>query len=261
MTGPFPRFQPLKAPLRRALRALGTRWRARQLRRGVARLRREARAGRVRASTLDLLFRGWGNPAFTADPPFLQAVADRALSSPGPLLDLGSGLTTLVAGVIAQQRGIEVWSVEQDPAWHARMRDVLAGHGVPVRLVHAPLRTRDDFAWYAVRGIPAYFPHVFCDGPAILDEGRWPAAVYRSWRYGTVPGLQALGVEWGEILLHDGDDPRCDALRARWEAEGVGTRTVPTAVRPYVLATHGDRDAADAGRSAVAGAARPAGTP
>lgn len=115
-----PKF--LKRPVRLLLDSVDEKRRALQLAHGVAALRDQARTGRVASSLIAEMHAAWGNIAWSADAAFVTEIARRTLASPGPFLDCGSGLSTIVAGVIAQERGSRVWSLEQDRGWYEHMR-------------------------------------------------------------------------------------------------------------------------------------------
>jgi len=232
----------LPAPLKRRLRALVAPFlaaaRRRTLRRRVRELRRAAAAGPVSAELLARVAAAWGNSGYIADMSFVSEVVARVQAGPGPFLDCGSGLTTIVAGAVADACGGRVWSLEQNARWHDEVRDMLAAVGIrSVELWHTPLRPYDDFAWFDLRGrtLPPAFSQVFCDGPAI-SRTRWPEPLYSAWRVGLVPVLRSLGVEFGEILLDDAEDRRSARLRTRWEALGVATRVVETPTGSWVHA-------------------------
>ena len=229
--------QSLKRPVRLLLDVVDERRRARQLAHGIAALRGQARTGRVPASLIADLHAAWGNTGWSADAGFVIELANRTLASPGPFLDCGSGLSTIVAGVIAEQRGARVWSLEQDPAWYEHMRGALAAHDVlSVDLRHAALRTHGGYAWFDIdrRHLPGRFTQIYCDGPAVLPE-EWPEPQYSNWRGGVVPILGSLGIAFDEILLDDAEDPRCAILRERWAALDVETEIVSTATGSYVI--------------------------
>src|SRR5688572_10649779 len=58
---------------------------------------------------------GWGNEGFAASYDYLEEVISRARSTMGPILECGSGLTSLLLGLVAGRRGVEIWSLEHVP--------------------------------------------------------------------------------------------------------------------------------------------------
>src|ERR1051325_5261486 len=204
--------------------------RSRALERAIRTLRHAVRAGRVSPDVCQELRVAWGNPGWTADAEFLAAVASRAPGH-GPVLECGSGLTTLILGVIADEHGSNVWTLEQDHRWSRYMDGVLRRFAIrSVALWHAPLVGRGDFVWFdlGARRLPPQLARVVCDGPAVLGDAL-PEPIHTSWRVGVVPERQRIGIRSAEILLADGDERRCPGLRRRWEALGVATRVVRTA--------------------------------
>jgi hypothetical protein len=179
----------------------------------------------------------WENQGWAADVSFLWESATRAAAGPGPFLDLGSGLSTVVAGTLAARYGAAVWSLEQDEGWSREMAGTLARLGLDnVVLVHAPLRSYGDFVWFDLRGrsLPPAFSAVFCDGPSVRRR-EWPDPHFSNWRSGAVPVLQNLGISFGEILLDDAEDVRCAALIQRWEAARIRMQVVRAAHGSFVL--------------------------
>jgi len=75
--------------------------------------------------SVSLLRYAWNNDSFSADVDYLMAVAREAEKARGPILECGSGITTLLLGVIAQRRGIEVCTFEHDAKWWAAAKGVL----------------------------------------------------------------------------------------------------------------------------------------
>src|SRR5881296_3729307 len=69
----------------------------------------------------------WGNPSFAAKLEYLEEVARRGASVGGPILECGSGLTTLLLGLVAVRRGVDVWTLEHLPDWHDRVAQDLKG--------------------------------------------------------------------------------------------------------------------------------------
>lgn len=54
---------------------------------------------------IDLIY-GWGNEYWSAQDEYLAVCIDYALSTRGPILECGSGLSTIVIGTIAKSRGL-----------------------------------------------------------------------------------------------------------------------------------------------------------
>lgn len=213
--------------------------RIKRLRRYVRRLKREGAGGRVDLELLGAIRLAWGNAGWVADVGFLAELATRALVGRGPFLECGSGLTTVVAGALAGPRQIPVYALEQSEEWAREMMTLLTALEVEgVVLWHTPLIPQDDFVWFDVREkeLPPAFDTVFCDGPSV-GKSRWSEEQVLNWRSGVVPVLKRRGIEFREILLDDMDDPRSDRLLARWQAEGLKTRTVATPTGPLLVAS------------------------
>lgn len=156
----------------------------------------------------------WGNEGFSADLTYVTAAAELAKTAQGPILECGSGLTTLVCGAIAQRRGIPMHCLEQDSAWADEVKRLL--FGLRAQVWHTPLVLKDDHAWYDITNVelPKHIGAVICDGPAIPTD--WSPAVRINWRYGVLPALAAAGIAYDRLLLDDADDPRAPGVLERW---------------------------------------------
>lgn len=226
----------LKRPLGRIFHAVAAARRDRTLGRCVRELREREWERGVDTTLLDELRTAWGNTDWSADTMYLAALAARVLEMPGPFLECGSGLTTIVAGALAERRAKRVVSLEQDEAWHAHVTATLRRFDVrAVACRYAPLRPYGEYVWFDLRDgtLPAEFSAVFCDGPAV--GRRWPEPLRANWRAGVVPILAERHIRFGEILLDDAEDPRCGGLRGIWEAAGIATEVVETATGPMVV--------------------------
>ena len=91
------------------------------------------------SETLGDLILGW----------YLFACLSHAMTIEGPILECGSGLTTLLIGAVAQRRGIELWSLEHTQAWGDRVRRALERYRIDcVHLHTSALRDYGGFTWY-----------------------------------------------------------------------------------------------------------------
>ena len=64
---------------------------------------------------------GWDNQGWDAKLEYLEEILRRALVTEGPVLECGSGMTTLLLGELAGKRGVETWSLEHHDGWHRRV--------------------------------------------------------------------------------------------------------------------------------------------
>lgn len=152
----------------------------------------------------------WGNSAWSADTDLLQEALRAAARAQGKVLECGSGLSTLLLGVVLQQRGLELWSLEHDATWFERMRDAIARQRLSgVRLRHAPLSDYGAFHWYgfAPEEVSGTFSLVICDGP----PGNTPGG-----RGGLLPVLRSCLAPDVRILVDDADRDSERDMAHRW---------------------------------------------
>ena len=214
------RFIP--ARLKRAVRES---LRERSFRRAV---RRVAGLSAGRTPTREMLVElqeGWGNEGFAARTDYLEEVAARAVETEGPVLECGSGLTSVLLGLLAGPRGVETWSLEHLPEWRERVARALEDNGIAgVRVCHAPLKDYGEFSWYdpPPELAAAGFRLVVCDGP----PGTTPGG-----RYGLLPVFGRRLAEGALILLDDADRGGEADVLERWAGEAeleVKVRHTPT---------------------------------
>ncbi|HXG02512.1 MAG TPA: hypothetical protein VNO23_03730 [Candidatus Binatia bacterium] len=158
------------------------------------------------------LLRAWGNYGFAPPREYVEVVAEHARRTRGPVLECGSGLTTLVLAALAGRRGVPVLSLEHLEEWRRGVAAALASLNAPAsRVLLAPLRDYGSFAWYAVPPeLPRDFRLVVCDGPPGDTKGG---------RYGLLPVLQDSLAPGAVILLDDADRPDEAAVLDRWRRE------------------------------------------
>ena len=161
----------------------------------------------------------WDNDGYSGKVAYLVEIARRAVLTRGPILECGSGLSTILLGLLAARRGIDVWSLEHIPEWHARVRSVLESLGIPTVHLHlTPLRNYGDFDWYSLplASMPHTFQLVVCDGPPGTNRGG---------RYGLLPVMRTRLLEGFLVLLDDAARPEEQNMIQRWAAEGGWSAT------------------------------------
>ena len=161
----------------------------------------------------------WGNGAFSADVSYIMQMARLAERTRGPILECGSGLTTLIAGILAERRGQSVLSLEQDPEWLEVVQRAIDRYQVAgITVVHTPLRQFGDHVWYDLGDLelPRHTGAVLCDGPFVDDQ--W-GPLQSQWRYGLLPALAARSVSFDAILLDDATERFAAGVAERWTTE------------------------------------------
>jgi hypothetical protein len=89
----------------------------------------------------------WSNGGYAARQSYVRALVDHALqlNRGDNVLDVGSGLSTLILKRICEVKGAHLYALEHDADWCKRMRK-LAGDCVRF----APLKSYGEFDWYTV---------------------------------------------------------------------------------------------------------------
>lgn len=157
------------------------------------------------------LVRGWNNDNFVATPQYLRAIAEACAAARLPILECGSGLTTIVCATMAAKAGgAEMWTLEHHLAWFDRVRAATRTIGSKnLHLQLAPLRTYGEFDWYDVPidRMPNRFGLVICDGPPGTTRGG---------RYGLIPVLAGRLAPGTLILVDDAHREAEHAVIERW---------------------------------------------
>jgi hypothetical protein len=177
---------------------------------------------------LEDLQRGWANDGMVARTDYLAEVCGQAVRTTGPILECGSGLTTLLLGLLAGRRGVETWTLEHLPEWHRVLMGSLARHHVPnVHLLLTPLRSFGAFTWYdpPLAVMPPRFNLIVCDGPPSDTSGG---------RYGVLPLLGDRLAPNAILLLDDAERPNEAEVLRRWHAE----RAMVTSIRETPSGTY-----------------------
>jgi hypothetical protein len=176
-------------------------------------------AGELPESEVAALSYGWGNEGFSAENSFLTAAVRYAAHAHGPVLECGSGLSTVLLSVATRVRQTLVLSLENDLVWANRVRRALRQQGAGSTIVEcAPLRNYGAFQWYDadLKRMPAKFSLVVCDGP----PGDTPGG-----RYGLVPVMRDHFAP-GCIILLDDAQREAERLTAERWADELGASLV-----------------------------------
>ncbi|MCY2964837.1 MAG: class I SAM-dependent methyltransferase [Planctomycetota bacterium] len=163
----------------------------------------------------ELVF-GWGNTSFSAQTEYLERCMVEVAKSTGPILECGSGLSTLVLGTVAQRNNLKMWSFENSPEWALRVRTQLEKYGITsVKVCDTPLRSYGEYNWYDSSGesLPNDFGLVICDGPPAQTPGG---------RYGMYPQVKGRLRPDCKIMVDDADREQEREICARWKQENGG---------------------------------------
>jgi hypothetical protein len=225
---PMPVKRLIPAQIKRPARSLLLAYTFRQALREVANLPR----GEMPCRELLMKLRvGWDNQGWDAKLAYLEEILRHALHTEGPILECGSGLTTLLLGQLAGRLGIETWSLEHHESWHRRVAKVIQRHRIPaLHYCYAPLREYGEFNWYnpPLADMPAQFSLVICDGPPLATGGR----------YGLLPIVGDRLKPGAVILFDDAREPGQPEVLRRWTSEnGVSVELRETKEVSFALVT------------------------
>ncbi len=120
----------------------------------------ELRQGIECDETYNTLCKEWDNH-FSVGPDFLATIAALGRRGDGPVLETGSGITTLVLAAV----GAEVHSLEHDLKWAAKVLDMAAKLRLADKINLYQTELKDG--WYDLErfSLPESFSMVLCDGP------------------------------------------------------------------------------------------------
>ena len=179
---------------------------------GIPVIRRVPKRYRLSRPALTLLKFGWGNP-WAASVDYIEAMIGAVDETSGPIVECGSGLTTLVLGLITSDNGRQICVLEHDPAWHRQISRMVGRHSLVNVGVHlTPLRSYGPFHWYDLTEvcIPNDIAVVICDGPPGSTIGG---------RYGLLPVLRPRLKQSCIILLDDAGREEERKILERWSQE------------------------------------------
>jgi hypothetical protein len=207
--------------------ALRQQHRAHCLARAVRRLKTApAKADLADHIVRDLLY-GWNNP-WSVQEEVIRALWSNAWGSIGPILECGSGLSTLLLAVVAERRHVPFISLEHDATWHGHIVHTLGKHGLHhARVVLSPLVHHEDHDWYQVPDhLPEGFGLVVCDGP--------PGDTFGG-RYGLLPAMGSRIAHDCVILMDDAGRPGERGVLERWMHEHATTHRIEGTAKPFAV--------------------------
>ena len=129
--------------------------------------------------TISKLYYYFGNCGWSAKPEYLLTCIKYAIDCNGPILELGSGLSTLIIGIIAKKKHIEMTSLENNLKWSDNIIKLIDKYKLDNIVIINPLKDYGEYEWYNpdFKKTPS-FNLVICDGPPSTTKGG---------RYGFLP--------------------------------------------------------------------------
>jgi hypothetical protein len=155
----------------------------------------------------------WANPGYSANLDYLTSVWRATAKVGGPILECGSGLTTLVAGAITAKTGAPLVVLEHHlPSYQRMVRVIDRLKLTHVQLHYCPLTAFDGFDWYDTHKhtLPEKVTLVICDGPTGSTRGG---------RYGLVPIMKHTFDGTCRILMDDTHRRKERETIRRWYKE------------------------------------------
>ena len=180
------------------------------------------------SAVIDDLIYGWGNEGWSASDEYISGCIQHALNTKGPMLECGSGLSTVLLGAIAKKRGMALWTLEHSTDWAEKVQECLQAYGIDsVTLCVTPLVDYGDFSWYdpPLDSMPSFFDLVVCDGPPGDTKGG---------RRGLVSIMGKWFQEGSIILLDDGIRADERKTARQWQSELNTSLEFQGRTRPYI---------------------------
>jgi len=225
---PWARRGPARVDARTRLRVAGE---LRRIRFGVAlgQFSCDPARGRQNEALLQRLAHAWGNEDWSASSAFLRDALARAATGNHAIIECGSGLSTVLLGVVTRRSARPLVALEHDAAWAIRVRRWLRfAHVRHVEVCHAPLATFKDYDWYgtAAGTLPAAVSLVICDGPSGGTFGG---------RSGLLPQIWSRLTPDAVILLDDAARAGEAAAIAQWSEAYPLNLTLHHDAKPYAV--------------------------
>jgi hypothetical protein len=178
---------------------------------------------------LDLIY-GWGNEAWSAMDEYLADCIGHAISANGPILECGTGLSTIMLGVVARKKHLSHFALEHKPEWAAKTQSYLNKYQLATVIHTKPLKNYGDYCWYdvTVDEMPESVSLVVCDGPPRRTKGG---------RFGLIPIMKSRLKPGCIILLDDAERFEELNIAKRWQTELDTSFNIHGKFKPYIKMT------------------------
>jgi Methyltransferase domain len=160
---------------------------------------------------IDNLIYGWGNMGWSSFQDYTYAIINAAKETKGPVLECGSGLSTIIMGIIADDKGYEIYTLEHHESWADHIRKSLSDLNIKsVRVYHLPLKDYGSFQWYETNPLSELenISLVICDGPPHDTKGG---------RFGLFPLMNKSFADRALILLDDYSRQEEQSIVSQWQ--------------------------------------------
>jgi len=134
----------------------------------------EINANRIPSEKLiKKLVYAWGNQGFSAQINYIQTCIDKTLKSEGLIFECGSGLSTILLGLIAKKQNRKMISFEHIDFWAKRIQKELDKNQMDNNIIYSrELKDYGSYAWYNIDGIKCETIGLcICDAPPADTKG------------------------------------------------------------------------------------------
>ena len=110
----------------------------------------------------------WGNEGWSGLTSYLLACLNHTEKANGYVLECGSGLSTILMGIVAKSKSVKITSLENSKKWRDRTNWYLRHFSLKnVTILYAPISDRGAYEWYKPekKFMPAKVSLVILDGP------------------------------------------------------------------------------------------------
>lgn len=110
----------------------------------------------------------WGNEGWSGLSDYLKACLEYTKNSKGCVIECGSGLSTILMGIIAKSNNIKVISLENSGKWRKRTNWYLKKFNLDnSSILYSPIVSKGEFQWYSIeeKDLPTNVSLVILDGP------------------------------------------------------------------------------------------------